>query len=94
MGKAGLFESPRRGYFRITDRGLEVLKSSPSKINIAFLGKFPEFVEFRAIKREKPEKVRDVEQANLQTPEEILESSYLKVRQDLAADVLQSIRLE
>jgi restriction system protein len=91
MGKAGLIESHRRGYFRIADRGLEVLKSSPSKINIAFLGKFPEFVEFRAIKREKPEKVRDVEPTNLQTPEEVLESSYLKVRQGLAADVLQSI---
>jgi len=91
MNKAGLLESTRRGYFQITDRGLEVLKNNPPDINVKFLEQFPEFLEFRAIKKDKPEKVRDVEATGLQTPEEVLESSYSKVRLDLAAEVLQTI---
>src|SRR4028118_522067 len=30
MKKAGLLESPRRSYFRITDRGLQALKTNPA----------------------------------------------------------------
>src|SRR4051794_1130483 len=37
MKKAGLLESPRRGYLKITDRGLEVLKENPNEINVRFL---------------------------------------------------------
>ena len=47
MKKAGLLETTRRGYFRITDRGLEVLKQNPPIINDAFLMQFPEFVKFK-----------------------------------------------
>jgi restriction system protein len=45
--KAGLLESPRRGYFRITDRGLQALKQKPETINVKFLEKYPEFLEFK-----------------------------------------------
>src|SRR5262249_3043788 len=33
LSKAGLVEITRRGYFRITDRGRDVLQSSPKKID-------------------------------------------------------------
>ena len=33
MKKAGLLESPRRSYFRIIDRGLQALKTTPETIN-------------------------------------------------------------
>ena len=48
MRKAGLLDAPRRGYFRITDRGLEVLATNPEAINVKFLEQYPEFREFRA----------------------------------------------
>ena len=35
--KAGLMTSPRRGTMQITPSGLEVLKSKPGKLDIAFL---------------------------------------------------------
>ena len=44
--KAGLLVKPKRGYFEITPRGRDVLKSPPSAIDKTFLLKFPEFVEF------------------------------------------------
>lgn len=47
MKKAGLLENSRRGYLRITERGLDVLKTSPKEINDKFLWQFPEFIQFK-----------------------------------------------
>src|SRR3989338_1857587 len=52
MLKAGLIESPRRGFLKITGKGQEVLSKKPGKINVKFLEQFPEFIEFRTIKKE------------------------------------------
>lgn len=54
LKKNGLIEYPRRGIIKITDRGLQVLKSNPQKIDSDFLKQFPEFVEFKNIKHERP----------------------------------------
>ena len=85
MKKAGLLESTRRGYFRITERGLKVLKRNPKAINISFLRQFPEFVEFQAPRPTK----KDEDQAH--TPEEEIEAAYMQVRQGLAAELLQTV---
>src|SRR5438552_1958920 len=47
LKKAGLLESTRRGYIRITDRGLDVLKQNLGKIDLGFLDQFPGHKEFR-----------------------------------------------
>lgn len=47
LGKALLLESPRRGWFHITERGREVLADPPERITIAYLMRYPEFVAFR-----------------------------------------------
>jgi len=46
LKKAGLIEAPKRGISVITEKGIEVLKQNPKKIDVAFLKKFPAFVEF------------------------------------------------
>ena len=56
--KAGLLYRPKRGYFKITKRGLEVLKNPPEKIDNEFLSRFPEFVEF--ITRQKSSHEKDL----------------------------------
>jgi restriction system protein len=89
LKKAGLIESTRRGFFRITKRGQEVLKSNPSKIDVKFLDQFPEFVQFRTIKKEK-ESV--AETPATYTPEEILESAFENLQQSLVNDLLQQIK--
>lgn len=48
LNKAGLLHSPKRGYFQITNRGLDILKSGTTEINTKYLEQFPEFQEFRA----------------------------------------------
>lgn len=94
LKKAGLLSSPRRGYFKITDRGSQVLKENPKEINQKYLERFPEFVEFKSIRRDRSEDNADEtpELALGQTPHEALESAYERLRSELASEILSSIR--
>jgi restriction system protein len=89
---AGLVESPRRGVFRITPRGLEVLQKKPNAINLRLLHQFPEYIQFRSTRRTKAETPEEVDNGHTGTPEETLESAYAKIRDDLAADILQRLK--
>lgn len=93
MKKARLIEYTKRGYFKITERGLEVLKEKPEKINVRYLKRFPEFVEFQAIKKEEgKEKEEETEEETRLTPEEAIEESYQRLRQGLAAELIQQVK--
>lgn len=92
MKKAGLLETTRRGYYKITPRGRQVLQSNPHKINAAFLRQFPEFVEFQRPSKDKAEEIDDQESNETRTPEEVIETAYQKVRRGLAAELLQVIK--
>jgi len=94
LKKAALLSSPRRGFFEITDRGRSVLQENPPIINQKYLGRFPEFIEFKSIRREKSEEngVDEPELALGQTPHEALESAYERLRSELAAEILASIK--
>ena len=50
MKKAGLLEPTRRGYYRITPRGLDLLKKDPKVVNVKLLKQYPEFLEFQKLK--------------------------------------------
>ncbi len=74
----------------ITQRGIEVLKGSPKKIDVKFLEQFPEFVEFRTAKKDSTSTT--VKGANdAQTPEETIEYSYQGLRKALAQDLLGKV---
>ena len=47
MKQAGLIESPRRGYVKITREGKKVLDQKIESIDRKFLLQFPSFVEFQ-----------------------------------------------
>ncbi|MDP1708001.1 MAG: restriction endonuclease [Gammaproteobacteria bacterium] len=91
MSKAALLESTRRGHFSITQRGREVLSKNPPEINVKFLEQFPEFVEFRSKHREPVETTESTETETLQTPGELLETAYQKLREDLSAELLKTV---
>jgi len=55
LKKAGLIESTRRGYYKITQKGLNILSEKPSKIDNEYLKQFSEFLDFTKGKREKGE---------------------------------------
>lgn len=94
LKKAGLLESPRRGYFRITNRGREVLRENPPDVNTKYLERFPEFLEFRARKDDGPSiDAGPAQEATSQsTPDEALEAAYEKLRSELASEILQALK--
>lgn len=94
LNRAGLLESPRRSIFKITDRGASVLQKKPSVINMGFLKQFPEYLEFigSTNSSEKTVAKTSEEQVIQDTPEEILEYGYQKIRQALAQDLLAKIK--
>jgi restriction system protein len=92
LKKAGLLENTKRGFFKITSRGLDVIKQGPKEINVKFLDQFPEFVEFRTTKEKAAESAESSENNFEKTPEETLEAAYQRMRQGLAAELLQSIK--
>src|SRR5208283_5258909 len=47
LAKAGLIDSVRRGFFRLSEKGKTILASKPERIDIHFLEQFPDFVAFR-----------------------------------------------
>jgi restriction system protein len=92
MKKAILIESPKRGINKITARGLDVLKQKPSRIDVNFLMQFDEFQEFRTLKHPKVAEVT-ASVVNDNTPEESLEIAYQTIRDDLAAELLQRLKM-
>jgi len=95
LKKAGLLEAPRRGILKITKRGRQVLKEKPQKIDVKFLDRFPEFVEFRdAAKLNKGSTVAEsIAVPSQQTPEEALELANQSIRASLAQDILSRVLL-
>lgn len=94
LKKAGLLSSPRRGFFKITERGIRVLEERPDEINQKYLERFPEFIEFKTLRRDRNEEngPDTPELALGQTPHEALESAYERLRSELASEILLSIR--
>jgi restriction system protein len=84
LTKAGLLEATRRAHFRITARGLDVLKQNPPEINVALLRQFPKFVEFQTRGRSAAAVAGETEPATPQTPEEEIEAAYQELTAPLA----------
>lgn len=93
LKKAGAITAPRRGRFEISQRGLDILKDPPDRISVSFLERFAEFVEFRTRKSDaNTDEVTQVSDQGIQTPEEAIEVAYQNLRQNLADEILRTIK--
>jgi restriction system protein len=95
LGQAKLLASPRRGFFQITERGINFLKQNPEKLNDKILQQFAEFKEFVSRKNKKSEKsVAEIiiSVDNEKTPEESLEIAYQTIRNSLASEIIDQVK--
>lgn len=94
LQQAGLLVASRRAHFMITNRGLELLQSPPPRVDIRFLERYPEFVEFRRPKEPigSPEEVARTATEESETPEEVLESAYGRMKAGLVSEVLARVK--
>ena len=91
LKKAGLLTDPRRGHFRITERGREALESHPPRIDRQYLQQFEEFVDFASGTQDTADGEDQSEDLRELTPEEILENAYQEIREDLAEELLDYV---
>jgi restriction system protein len=98
LGKAGLIEATRRGHFKITARGEQVIASRPERIDNAFLGQFDEFKQFREKSAGGGGEDTDQPQATpalvnrTETPDEIMRVAHRQIEISLAQELLDRIQ--
>jgi len=86
--KAGLLNTPNRGYIKITESGLKLLAEKPREINNKILKKYPGFQQFiKVVPGENP-----TPDPKVQTPEELIEEGYQTIRDSLAAELLAEVK--
>lgn len=95
LTKARLLQKTRRSHYEISTRGLEVLAASPERIDVKFLDQFQEFRDFRALKGTRSGSVPTVvtESEQQTTPEEALETAYGRLRDSLALEIIQQVKV-
>ena len=87
---AGLVEYVSRGVFRITERGKEVLAQNPPSISLKFLNQFAEHKSwFQSKKPDAPVPIM----SEAQTPEEQMGDLAEDLKQKLAAEILDRIKV-
>ena len=94
LERAGLLIKIKRGVFKISDTGLELLQNPPDRIDISYLQRFDAFNEFR--KKSSDNTSENIEpsipQENEATPEESLDLAYKDLRDYLATQLLSQIK--
>lgn len=88
LKKAGLIDSPKRGFVQITEEGRKALEEGVEITN-SYLMRYPSFAEFqnRTVPQDKPEEVQEVSE----TPQETLDRVYKTINSELAEELLSEI---
>lgn len=96
LKQAGLLASPRRGFFTITQTGIELLAINPLQVDASTLERYPEFIEFKNRKKDKgegeTELISSSEQESILTPEDALASAYNKLSSALESEILGALK--
>ena len=100
LKRATLLDSPRRAIYKITPQGKKVLESKPTKIDMKFLLAFPEFKEWQMAYRASYQTKKEFEsvppvtseQESGKTPEELLDDSFIRLKNELASELIDKIK--
>jgi restriction system protein len=98
LKNAGLLESPRRGVYRLSSRGRATLGERPTRVDMAYLMRYPEYVAFRTPGLDGSSAATASAQAVIanpsepaRTPDDLMEDGYRQLRAALAADLRERI---
>ena len=93
--QAGLLTAPRRAVSMITERGRAALLKHTDRIDLRVLNDYEEYREFRNRRRildGNDGEATETENQDAQTPEELLDGAYLKVRRQIENELLNQIK--
>ena len=80
-----LIESPEKGSFKITQKGLDILKKNPTRIDLRFLRNLDNKDNINNIEK-------DNFQINEKTPEELIESAQVVYFESLQKELLSRLK--
>jgi len=94
LTKAHLLELPKRGYLKITKRGINLLKKPPLEITSKFLEQFEEFKKFTTQKKDHQTDCSPATMLsnNDLTPDDILSKAYIELKESIELEVLEQIK--
>ncbi len=91
LKKAGLLESPSRGLYNITSRGLQALTQNDQKINLKYLKQFEEY-SFGSADTNLAKLNNEQKTSDILTPSEHIEMGYQRIREELEYELLSKIK--
>lgn len=92
LKQANLIDVTKRGFFKITERGIKLLEERPATINVRLLKRYPEYIEFKNRRSDKNEEHYETALDLSETPEDLLAKAYRTLRSDLEARLLQQVK--
>jgi restriction system protein len=93
LKKAVLIKYVQRGQFQITERGKSVLAKNPPRIDVPYLRQFSEFLEFHKKPSHTTTAQEQIEELEaVETPEELVASGYLNLRQQVEHELLLRVK--
>lgn len=87
LKNAGLIDPLEKGSFVITQKGLNVLKDKPTKIDARFLKK----LDRDSLSETEKEQI-DIQAEEMKTPEELIESAQIMYRESLEKELLSKLK--
>lgn len=92
LKKAELLESPSRGQYKITPRGLEAVSQNDLKINLRYLKQFEEY-SYGNTSTSSTKPNDEQKPSDTLTPFEHIEIGYQRIREELEDELLAKIKL-
>lgn len=94
LRQAGLIVNIKRGVFRLTERGRQVLVEHPERVDNSVLERFEEFQEFRNRNKKNKEILTQTNSVvqHETNPEETLETAYQELQDGLVIELLDIIK--
>ena len=91
---AKILENPSRGFVKITSLGIEILQSNQSSLNLKFLKQLPTYQEAMTGWKNKnvEQEISKNEDAEVKTPEELMEYGFQNLRQSLELEILSTLK--
>lgn len=99
LKQAKCIESPKRGTYLVTQRGLDLINSGVEKLDRQALMQFPEFCDFLNRSRKgKPSAAQAIVNESAQSaveegesPEDVIEGAFRSIEAALVSDILEAI---
>jgi restriction system protein len=94
LTQASALTRVRRGVYKISQRGLRLLRENPERVDVSVLDQFSEFQAFRAraAAGSGSSKKTGKPSEDESTPEESLETAFHRLRTTIEADLLQQVK--